>query len=220
MSARKGITAPGRQSSVEILSISDAQWNRITSCFPDPNVADKLRSPVLSCCSAHLTNRRAIESATATAAAVRRPGKRQLANLEQLAESLRKAANAWAKLGHKIYDDRISEIRKFDELETLAVDAERRLRGIRELGRPTDLQNPWPLFVHNVAECCRKIGLKPTATGAVYDERGSKPSWFQEFIVAINDNLLGDEGGRRHSRAAQYAEIAKALRVTRSRAKP
>jgi hypothetical protein len=161
-----------------------------------------------------------IERAAATAAAVRRPGKRQLADLEQLAESLRSAANAWAKLDRKIYDDRLSEIRKFDELETLAADAERRLRGIRQLGKATNLQNPWPLFVHSIAERCRRVGLKPTATGAVYDTLRSKPSWFQEFVVAIKDNLIGDQGGTRHSKAAQYAEIAKALRVTRSRAKP
>jgi hypothetical protein len=220
MSARKGIAAPSRQSSFKLISIGDGQWARISSCIPEPPLADKLRSPVLSCCSAYLSNRSAFEGAAATAAAVRRPGKRQLAHLEQLAESLRKAANAWAKLDRNIYDDRLSEIRKFDELETLAADAERRLRGIHQLGKPTDLQNPWPLFVHSVFECCRRAGLKPTATGAVYDERRSKPSWFQEFIVAINDNLLGNQGGRRHSRAAQYAEIAKALRVTRSRAKP
>ncbi|SHH38470.1 hypothetical protein [Bradyrhizobium erythrophlei] len=220
MSARKGIAAPDRQSSVELISISDERWARISSCLPETLLADKLRRPVLSCCSVYLTNRSAIERAAATAAAVRRPGKRQLAHLEQLAESLRKAANAWTKLDRRIYDDRLSEIRRFDELETLAADAERRLRGIHQLGKPTDLQNPWPLFVHSVAECCRRVGLTPTATGAGYDERRSKPSWFQEFIIAINDNLLGDQGGRRHSKAAQCAEIAKALRVTRSRAKP
>lgn len=220
MSARRGIAAPSRQSTFELLSIGDQQWARISSCLPEPHLADKLRSPVLSRCSAYLTNRSVVESAAATAAAVRRPGKRQLAHLEQLAESLRRAANAWAKLDRKIYDDRLSEIRKFDELETLAADAERRLRGIRQLGEPTDLHNPWPLFVRSIAECCRRAGLKPTATGAVYDERRSKPSWFQEFVVAIKDNLLGNQGGTRHSKAAQYAEIAKALRVTRSRAKP
>jgi hypothetical protein len=220
MTARKGIRDLGRQSSVTLLSISDQRWARISSCLPEPNLASELRKPVLSCCSAYLTRRSAFESAAATAAAVRPPGKRQLAHLEQLAESLRKAANAWAKIDRKIYDDLFSELCKFDELETYAADAERRLRGIRRLGKPTDLQNPWPLFVRSVAECCRRAGLTPTATGAVYDERRSKPSWFQEFIVAINDSLLGDQGGTRHSKAAQYAEIAKALRVTRSRAKP
>jgi hypothetical protein len=212
--------APGRQSTFELLSIGDGQWARISSCLSDPSAAETLRAPIVSCCSAYLTNRSAAERAAATAAAVRRPGKRQLAHLEQLAESLRKAANAWAKLDRRIYDDLLSEIRAFDGLEMLAADAERRLRGIRELGKPSDLQSPWPAFVQSVAECCRRAGLKPTATGAVYDERRPKPSWFQEFVVAINDNLLGAQGDRRHSKAAQYAEIARALRVTRSRAKP
>jgi hypothetical protein len=203
-----------------LLTISNERWARISLRVPDLDLAERLRNPVLACCSAYLTNRSAIEQAAATAAAIRRPGKRQLAHLEQLAESLRKAAGAWAKLDRKLYDDRLSEIRIFDGLENLAADAERRLRGIRELGKPTDLPNPWPLFVRGIAECCRTAGLKPTATGAVYDERRPKPSWFQEFVVAIHDNLLGDQGGRRHSKAAQYAEIARALRVTRSRAKP
>jgi hypothetical protein len=217
MTARKGISAANRQSSSEILAISDERWATIALCLPDPRAADKLRAPVLACCSAYLTSRSTVERAAATAAAVRRPGKRQLAHLEQLAESLRKAAEAWAKIDRKIYDDRISEIRVFNGLETLAADAERRLRGIRDLGKPTVLQNPWPPFVRSIAECCRRAGLQPTYTGAVYDAREPKPSWFQEFIVAINDNLLGDHGGRRHSKAAQYAEIAKALR---SDAKP
>jgi hypothetical protein len=161
-----------------------------------------------------------MERAAATAAAVRRPGKRQLAHFEQLAASLRAAAGAWEKIDRKLHDDRLSDIRIYDGLQTLAADAERRLRGIRELGNPVALTSPWPAFVRSVAESCRRIGLQPTATGAVYDERKRKPSWFQDFIVAINDNLLGDLGGRRHSKAAQHAQIAKALRVTRSRAKP
>jgi hypothetical protein len=217
VSARKGIAPPTRQLSVELSSIGDGQWARISSCLPDQSLADQLRAPILRCCSAYLTKRSEIAAAAATAAALRRPGKRQLAHLEQLSESLRKAANAWAKIDCRIYDDRLSEIRIFDKLEDMARDAERRLRGILELGKPAELQNPWPLFVRSVAECCRRAGLKPTATGAVYDERRSKASWFQEFVVAINDNLLGH---RRHSKAAQYAEIAKALRVTRRRAKP
>jgi hypothetical protein len=220
MSARKGIFCKQSRSTVELLAISDDRWARISTFLPDLQTAAKLRDPVLACCSAYLTNRAAIERAASTAAAVRRPGKRQLAQLEQLAESLRKAADAWAKLDRKIYDDRLSELRIFDGLESLAADAERRLRGIRELGKPTGVQNPWPKFVRSIAERCRWAGLRPTATGAVYDERRPKPSWFQEFVVAINDNLLGDQGGRRHSKSAQYSEVAKALRVTRSRAKP
>ena len=220
MSPRKGITARHHYAGTQLIGISDAQWSRIAACVPDAGAAAQLRGPVLRCCSAYLTERSMIERSSATAAAVRRPGKRQLAHLEQLAESLRRAAGAWSKLDRKLYDDRLSDIRMFDGLETLAADAERRLQGIGKLGKPTELENPWPQFVRSVAECCRQVGLKPTATGAIYDERKPNASWFQQFVVAINDNLLGDQGGRRHSRAAQFAEIAKALRVTRIRAKP
>lgn len=219
MSARKGIPAKYAYAGTQLLAISDERWTRIAGFIPDAGMAAQLRGPVLRCCSAYLTERAIAERAAATAAAVRPPGKRQLAHLEQLAESLRKASDAWAKIDQNIYDDRLSDIRMFDGLATLASDAERRLRGIAGLGKPTELENPWPLFVRSVAECCRRVGLKPTASGGVYDER-SKPSWFQQFVVAIHDNLLGSQGARRHSKAAQYAEIARALRVTRTRAKP
>jgi hypothetical protein len=223
MTARKGISAADRQSRSELLSISDERWARIAAFLPqsiDAGNSQKLRISVLACCSAYMTNRSAFEAAAATAAAMRRPGKRQLAHVEQLAKSLRTAADAWAKIGRNLHDDLLSDLRIYDDLKTLAADAERRLRGILDLGRPKALANPWPMFVFSVATSCRKVGLRPIATGAVYDERKRKPSWFQDFIVAINDNLLGDLGGRRHSKAAQHAEIAKALRVTRSRAKP
>jgi hypothetical protein len=213
MTARKGISAADGQSSSELLSIGDERWAAIASRLPQPlgaESSEQLRSSVLACCSVYLTSRMAVEGAAATAAAVRRPGKRQLAHLEQLAESLRSGADAWAKIGKMIHDDRLSDIRIYEGLEAMAVDAERRLRGIRDLGKPVRLKNPWPNFVRAVAATCRRINLQPTATGAVYDQR--RPSWFQEFIVAINDNILGDLGGRRHSKASQYAEIAKALR--------
>src|SRR4029453_9758227 len=114
-------------------------------------------------------------------------GKRQISNLEQLAAGLRTAANAWAKIGRRIHDDRFSELQTFDGLEKLALDAERRLRGIRELGGAVNLESPWPTFVRGVAVACRAAGLRPTATGGVYDEIKRKPSWFQEFIVAVNE---------------------------------
>lgn len=219
MSARKGVSAKHYYAGTKLLAISDERWANITGFIPDTGKAAQLREPILECCSAYLTKRSIVERDAATAAAVRRPGKRQLAHLEQMADSLRKASDAWAKIDQKLYDDRLSEIRRFDGLAALALDAERRLKGIVSLGRPVALENPWPEFVRDVAECCRRVGLRPTASGAAYDER-PKPSWFQQFVVAIHDNLLGDQGGRRHSKAARYAEIARALRVTRTWAKP
>jgi hypothetical protein len=58
-------------------------------------------------------------------------------------------------------------------------------------------------------------------TGRVYDERSSKPTWFQDFVAALDKNLLGSRnllGVNRkgeqveHDHRAFYAEIAKAMR--------
>jgi hypothetical protein len=218
----KGLTGAGPASRTTLLSISDERWTSIASNVPEAlseSKSEQLREAVLASCSEYLTLRAASERAAATAAAVRRPGKRQLAHLEQLANGLRTAANAWEKIGRKIHDDRLSDLKIYDGLEQLAGDAERRLRGIRELGAAVHLKSPWPQFVRRVADSCRKAGLQPTATGALYDEARRKPSWFQEFVVSINDHLLGDLGGRRHSRSAQFAEIAKALRGDAKRGK-
>jgi hypothetical protein len=43
---------------------------------------------------------------------------------------------------------------------------------------------------------------------------GPKPTWFQEFIAALNDNLLGDAGWGSPgtcSLAALHSEVAKAM---------
>jgi len=221
MRARKGIDASRYHAGVDLGPLPDGIWSKIASTIPDSRAAKQLRQPIIACCSSYLTQRLAVERAAATAAAVRRPGKRQVSHLEQVAEGLRKAAGAWAKIDQrKLYDDRLSDLRTFNSIEGLAVDAERRLREIKQFDKPSKLENPWPAFVRSVAECCRKVGMKPTATCAVYDVRRPQPSWFQELVVAINDNVLGDQGGHRHSKMSQYAAIAKALRVTRSRAKP
>lgn len=213
---RKGLVGAGPQSRSSLFAISDERWATIASNLPaglSQSKSDQLREAVLANCSDHLTLRAAAEKAAATAAATRRPGKRQLAHMEQLAVGLRNAAAAWSKIERKmIHDDRLSDLKIYDDLEQLAGDAERRLRGIRALGSPVSLQSPWPQFVRGVADSCRKVDLQPKATGALYDEAPRKPSWFQEFVVSINDHLLGDLGGRRHSRSAQFAEIAKALR--------
>ena len=96
-----------------------------------------------------------------------------------------------------------------DRLAAMAADAERRLKGMRDLGTPTILVNPWPGFVRDVAECCRKADLTPTVTGDVY--QNARPSSFK-LVFSLNENLLGLEGGTTHGKAAFYAEIAKAMR--------
>jgi hypothetical protein len=198
----------------ELLSFSDERWATITNPLPVPLSAEastRLRAEITECCSSFLTQQAAIEEGANSAAAVRSPGKGQPALLERVAKGLRTAADAWAKIG-KIHDDRLGDIRIYANLETMARDAERRLAGIRQLGTPVVITPPWHLLVRNVAECCRKAGLKPTASGRVYED--SKTTWFQEFMLKLNENLLGYEGkGKQinYSSAAFYAEIAKAM---------
>jgi hypothetical protein len=198
----------------EPLSFSDARWARITSAIPQPLSAEadaRPRSGVMRCCSWLVTQQAQLQEGEATAAAVR-GGKKQPAPLERLARGLRMAADAWPKV-RQINDDRLGDIRIYENLETMARDAERRLAGIRKLGKPVTITSPWPEFVRSIARCCRAAGLKPTATGRTYEH--GKPTWFQEFAAALNENLLGNEGkGRqlKYSRAAFYAEIAKAMR--------
>ena len=115
----------------------------------------------------------------------------------------------------EFHDDRRSDLRRFDELEMLATDAERRLARLRSYDRLKIGETPWREFVRKVARCFHRIGITPTATGRVYRSSwGTKPTWFQKFMVELNENLLGEQGkGKqlRYSRAAFYAEIVKAL---------
>jgi hypothetical protein len=159
---------------------------------------------------------------------VRRHADHHIASMHQVIDILREMSAAPAALGRDvthanrlsdIHDDRLSDIRQYDALEAMARDAERRLAGIRKLGE-AEYDDPFPIFVRKVVQCFLEIGLRPTAKGRVYDEKGGKPTWFQEFMLALNNNLLGirrliviDSKGKQFERdpRAFYAEIAKAM---------
>jgi hypothetical protein len=175
--------------------------------FPEPLSAeadDRLRIAIAKCCSGFLTQRARLLEGQTSAKAIR--------HSERLAKGLRMAVDAWASIG-KIRDDRcgILDDRRglYKTLELMAREAEDRLAQ-----KPVTVPNPWPEFVRKVDRCCREVGLKPTTTGRVYGELDNKPTWFQKFMATLNANVLGDEGQRKklkYSRAAFYAEIAKAL---------
>jgi hypothetical protein len=213
---RKAILSANLSLTRELLSIGDERWSRIRAHIPKTLTAEEdnqLRKAILTCCSAYLTHRSRLQEGAATAAAVRRIGGKQPAPLERLAKHLRMAAKAWSEIS-RMHDDRRGILGDYgNHLAAMADDAERRLKGIRDLGAPTILINPWSGFVLGVAECCRKADLKPTASGDIY--QNASPSWFQKLVFAINENLLGIEGGTRHGKAAFYAEIAKALHSDR-----
>jgi hypothetical protein len=210
---------------------SDNQWVRLRRYIPGPLRPEdeaRLREDIRAACSWLLTEQERLARGVRTHVAMQKPGNRQPALLESLADHLRAAATAWKKIMDLadspqarrgiIYDDRLSAIRHYDALETMARDAERRLARIRKLGKAEYVDDPWPLFVRKVADCCRKIKPGPTATGRIYE--GGKPTWFQEFMFALDNNLLGykrsigiDREGKQkeHDPRAFYAEIAKAM---------
>jgi hypothetical protein len=224
---KKTIPLPGWSSE---LFPSDNQWVRLCRCIPEPLQPEdesRLREGITAACSWLLAEQERLALGDRTAAAVQKPGKRQPAPLERLARHLRLAATAWKKLAELadspharrgvIYDDRLSDIRQYDVLEAMACDAERRLEGIRKLGESEYADDPWPTFVRKVAQCFWDIGLIPTATGRIYES--GKPTWFQEFMAALDKDLLGiklisvDSEGNQKERdpRAFHAEIAKAL---------
>jgi hypothetical protein len=225
---KKTIPLPGWSSE---LFPSDNQWVRLRRYIPDllqPEDESRLREGIIAACSWLLAEQERLALGDRTAAAIQKPGKRQPAPLERLARHLRAAATAWKKLTELadspharrgvIYDDRLSDIHQYDALEAMACDAERRLEGIRKLGESEPVDDPFPAFVRKVAQCFWNIGLMPTVTGRIYE--GGKPTWFQEFMAALDKNLLGikkltgvDSEGRQKERdpRAFHAEIAKAL---------
>ncbi len=199
-------------SQIELLPISDALWKRLATRIPVTLSADadaRLRASILACCSWLLTQQRQLQVGQETAAAMRRRGKGQLAPFERLVKGLRLAADAWQEI-ERIHDDRLSDLSRFDELEALARDAERRLAGFR-LAELKLTERPWREFVRKVASCFRKENIVPARTGRTY-EPDTKLGWFQAFMLALQAELLGRFGKISNSPAAFAAEIAKALR--------
>ena len=196
----------------ELLPFSDERWGRIKGHSPgvlSPQADARLRSTILVCWSWLLMQRARLGEGQATAAAIHRPSRRELGDFERLAKGLRMAADAWKQIGD-IHDDRLGDIDNYENLEPMALDAERRLAVLRNLGSTTLAIDPWPVFVRKVARCLRQFDLELSWTGGVYE--GTKPSWFQKFMAALDENLLGGAGGSKHSLEAFYAEIAKAMR--------
>jgi hypothetical protein len=191
----------------ELSSIDDDRWNGLKKHIPQNLTAEadgRLRSGVLECCSWFLTENDKIREARRTFAAMQELGR--------LAKGLRMAADAWVKIKEQpFHDDRVTDISRFDNLEAMAVDAERRFAALRAI-ESKYVVPPYEEFIRRVAKCCRTAGLKPTYTGRLYDYDDAA-TWFQKFVVALNRDLLGNEGPRRSaSDEAEAAMITKAMR--------
>jgi hypothetical protein len=261
MTPRKGIKG-GTTGSVEILSIDDDMWGRITAQLPDklPEAIEaKLRERVRQCCSRYHTRRQVWLRDIVTAAAMRTErGKR--APFERLVDALQTAADVWdeitevyyihrlggrpqpegpdhaatippkaaAEFGGVFHDNRLGNVGRYAELREMARGARRQLEGVRnsdgtisvpglcDLGEAVSVTNPWGDFVRDLRKDVEATpGLPPvTASGTAGYEVTANPSWFQKFVVAVEDNLVGGE--RRLSLNATYAAIAQALSETPS----
>jgi hypothetical protein len=203
----------------KLSSIGDDLWNGLKKHFPEslaPEADARLRFAILECCSWYLTENDRFKESRQTFAAMQSPGKGQPAGLERLADGLRMAADAWTDIRH-IHNDRVNDISRFDDLEAMAADAERRLAAFCAIA-PRTVDNPWPEFVRKAARCLRAAGLKPVVTGRVY-EANAKLTWFQKFMVALNYDLLGNQGpwpnNSSASDEAQAASITAAMRGER-----
>jgi hypothetical protein len=194
------------------ISFSDERWARIRSIIPSPLSSEHekhLRKSISDRCNRYLGRVRLLEEGTTTAAAVRRGGGKQAAPLERLISSLKTAATVWAEI-RTMHDDHRGVLSDYgDRLADMAADAERRLEALRALGE----SKPMPVkseLVRGVAECCRGVGLNPTATGRV--SQHEKPTWFQKFMVVLNNEVLGDDGWglvSDHKARAVHSYIAK-----------
>jgi hypothetical protein len=193
----------------ELTAFDDAIWAAITRHIPKKplpvDVNASLREAITKCCSEFMTERALLAAGQKIAAAM---PKGQFASFERVIGALRTIA---ATCDPKT--NRPSDLLLYNELEDLAG----RLERISSFEPPIE-PDPWPAFVRSVAECFRDVAkrlrdddLTPTVTMRFYkadEDGGGKPTWFQEFVADLHENLLGQEG---------YAAAAKALTVAGER---
>lgn len=212
--ARKVLIPENHSRRVDLLFF-DRRWPKIREAIPDQLSAEheeRLCKSIFDCCNQFVGRVRLLEEGAATAAAVRKGGGKQASPLERLAKSLKSATLAWAEI-RNMHDDRRGILSDYgDRLCEMAVDAERRLSAIRDLGEAKPMAVKSGL-VQAAATCCLGVGLNPTATGRVSEHE--EPTWFQKFIVVLNNQILGDNGWglaeSDHKARAVHSDVAKAL---------
>ena len=196
---------------VSSVSFSAERWSNIVAALPTPVAdPDRLREKITECCNAYLSAVRAAERGSAAVDAITRGGGKQPAPLERLISQLNVAKQTWNGI-REMHDDRLGLVSDLDDLLARAIaDAERRLAILRSSERAAvSVKAP---FVRALAECLRGFGFRPTVSGQIYDS--GKPTWFQEFVRALNDQLLGERGWGApgsYTNNALFADVAKAM---------
>jgi hypothetical protein len=198
------------------------RWPRIKMAIPGDLLPEKetaLREGIFKSCATFMGASRLRAAGAATAAAIRKPGAKQLAPLASFARHLLAASATWSAI-KGLQDDRLGplsdQLGSHSEfggyLESLAKDAERRLKILRSI-KPTKPAPARDLLVWEFAEHCRAAGLDPISHGRMY-EQGALPTWFQGFVAAINDQILGVQGWGpvEADKRALYSDVAKAMR--------
>jgi hypothetical protein len=198
------------------------RWKDIRTTIPNdlpPEKEDALEQGIFKACDAFLGAVRLRDAGAATARAITAPAGKQLAPLESFAKQLLAASAVWSSV-RGLYDDHLGPLSDHlgprsdfgSYLEALANDAQRRLEKLRSIepAKPAPVRE---MLVVNIAACCRAAGLDPTTHGRNYEE-GAAPTWFQELIAAVNDQLLGVNGwgSAGADKRALFADVTRAMR--------
>ena len=213
-SPRKGLRLDNFYYSHLSFPINESRWTKLRGHIPSDHLTSaseiRLRSEIEKCCSWLITEQRRLEERAKSAKVVLKGRTKDPAPALRLIKMLRQAANTWSDV-KGFHDDLLGKIdlRRFDELETMADDLESRLERLRSKNQNPIKESPWDEFVRKVASCLRKEKLNPTAGGGVYNAT-AKLSWFQEFMIALNKCVLG-KNGRASNEKALAASIAKAM---------
>ncbi|EIG63470.1 hypothetical protein Bra1253DRAFT_08445 [Bradyrhizobium sp. WSM1253] len=210
----RSVLLPAGHSRIVNQTFSDLAWERAKAPIPtrvDDHRDGAFKAAVQRSCDSYLSAVRLLAEGAATAAALRKPAGKQSSPLESLCRHLRAAAIAWSTV-REMHDDRRGPLSDLgDRLEALANDAERRLAILSSMEPAMPPPSP-QVFIRAIAKCCIEAGLKPTATGRVYEDE--PPTWFQAFIAELNDAFLGGYGWGApgtYSRNALFAEVARVL---------
>ena len=198
------------------------RWIKIRMTIPGelpPEKEGALREGILRFCNMFLAAIKLRDAGASTVRAITAPASKQLAPLDSFAKHILAASAAWSSI-KGLHDDRLGPLSDHlgprsdfgPYLEALANDARRRLKQLRSI-EPTKPAPVRDFLVRNIAECCRAAGLNPTSHGRNYEE-GAAPTWFQELIAAVNDQILGLQGwgAADADKRALFADVTRAMR--------
>lgn len=160
--------------------LDDLTWAPLRNHLPriSQEADTQLRTALRKCLGNYIENRVNVQQGALLAASVR--------HYDKLEKDLRRAEMTWKK----IQDGPSSIPMPFDGLAAMVEAARRMAAGLRARKIKTEpVERPFQEFVRCVADCLRDAKLDPTVNGRGYDATSNAPSWFQDFMIALNDAL-------------------------------